>query len=109
MPGSASKSRDESFVETAASLLRLEGEKIEVIPNAKAGKAKLISDRDLDKLLDRSAEVFTDRGKGWTSGAKDKESNGEKKTGDVAFEVFQAANDQCNDSLAAMMGENPTD
>ncbi|KIJ55252.1 hypothetical protein M422DRAFT_41263 [Sphaerobolus stellatus SS14] len=101
MPGSSARAKDDSFAE-ATSLLKLEGEKIEVVSAAEAGKAKLISDADLDKLLDRRPEVFTGRGQGWTSGAKDGE---ETKNGDVAFEVFQAPNDQCNDSLAAIMGE----
>jgi len=108
MPGSASKSKTETIAEMAASLLKLEGEKIEVVSSSEAGKAKLISDADLDKLLDRRPEVFTDRGQGWTSGEKE----GEKVDGgsgggggDVAFEVFQASVDQCNDSLATMLGE----
>ncbi|KAF8590398.1 hypothetical protein K439DRAFT_1330028, partial [Ramaria rubella] len=103
MPGSTSRAK-ESIAEAAASLLRLEGEKIEVVPSSEAGKAKIISDADLEKLLDRSPEVFAVRGKGWTSGAKAPEGN-QAKTGDVAFEVFQAPVDQCNDGLAAMMGE----
>lgn len=103
MPGSVSKPKAESIAEIAANLLRLEGEKIEVVPNSEAKKAKLISDADLDKLLDRSADVFTDRRQGWTSGQKE----GDKaKSGDVAFEVFHAPADQCNDGLATMMAED---
>jgi ATP-dependent DNA helicase len=103
MPGSASKSKNESIAEIAANLLRLEGEKIEVVPKSEAGKTKLISDAELDKLLDRSPEVFTDRGQGWTSGQK----GGEKaKSGDVAFEVFTAPTDKGNDTLATMLAED---
>jgi ATP-dependent DNA helicase len=101
MPGSTARTKNETIAEIAASLLKLEGEKIEVVPNSEAGKAKLISDADLNKLLDRSPEVFAGRGKGWNSGAKGDQA----ETGDVAFEVFQPPADQCNDSLAAMMGE----
>jgi ATP-dependent DNA helicase len=105
MPGSTSRSKGESMAETAASLLKLEGEKIEVVPSSEAGKAKIISDSDLEKLLDRSPEVFAGRGKGWTSGAKDVEGGRQPKAGDVAFEVFEAPADECNDGLAAVMGE----
>ena len=104
MPGSTSRGKGESFAETAASLLKLEGEKIEVVPSSEVGKAKIISDSDLEKLLDRSSEVFAGRGKGWTSGARAVKGRAHD-TGDVAFEVFQAPVDQCNDGLAAMMGE----
>jgi ATP-dependent DNA helicase len=105
MPGSTARGKGESIGETAASLLKLEGEKIEVVPSSEVGKAKIISDSDLEKLLDRSPEVFAGRGKGWTSGTKAAEGGRQPVTGDVAFEVFQAPVDQCNDSLAAMMGE----
>ncbi|KAF8515181.1 SNF2 family N-terminal domain-containing protein [Gautieria morchelliformis] len=103
MPGS--RGNVESIGETAASLLRIEGEKIEVVPSSEVGKTKVISDSDLEKLLDRSPEVFAGRGKGWTSGTKVAEGGRQPVAGDVAFEVFQAPVNQCNDSLAAMMGE----
>jgi len=53
----------------AAALLRLEGEKIEVVPDTKEGKQGVLSDADLDVLLDRRPEVFVERQKGWISGA----------------------------------------
>lgn len=104
MPGSTTRGKGETIAEIAASLLKLEGEKIEVVPSSEAGKAKIISDSDLEKLLDRSPEVFAGRGKGWTSGAKTVGQE-QPESGDVAFEVFQAPVDQCNDGLAAIMGE----
>lgn len=103
MPGSNQRSKVESISETAAALLKLEGEQIEVIPHSEAGKAKVISDADLERLLDRSPEVFVDRGKGWHSGHKGETGEGAR---DVAFEVFEAPADQGNDTLAAMMGED---
>lgn len=106
MPGSTSRNKGESIAEIAASLLKLEGERIEVVPNSEVGKAKIISDSDLEKLLDRSPEVFAGRGKGWTSGAKIVEGGQQPKMADVAFEVFEAPADECNDGLAAVMGEN---
>lgn len=59
------KSRAETMAEMAAALLRLEGEHIRI---AQAGQS-VISDKDMDALLDRRPEVFKDRGKGWTSDA----------------------------------------
>lgn len=104
MPGSTSRAKGETVAEQAASLLKLEGEQIEVIPSS-AGKAHIISDVDLDKLLDRSPEVFTGRGKGWTSGVKAGGEKGQVEKADVAFEVFEAPVNHCNDTLAAMLGE----
>lgn len=51
-------------------LHRLEGEKIQVVSSTEAGKASVISDEDLDTLLDRRPEVFADRQKGWTSAGR---------------------------------------
>ena len=60
----------------------------------------MISDEDLDMLLDRSPEVFVKRGKGWTS-AEEKKEVGEK----AAFAVYEAPVHEGNDALADMMGE----
>jgi ATP-dependent DNA helicase len=94
------------MAEMAASLLRLEGEKIDVVPNTKAGKANVLSDKDLEVLLDRSPEVFVDRGQGWTSGKTvegRQDTNGMNKT---AFAVFEAPVDEGNDVLAKLLGED---
>ena len=61
----------ENLAELAATLLKLEGEKINVVPNTEAGKTNILSDKDLNVLLDRSPEVFADRVKGWTSADAD--------------------------------------
>jgi ATP-dependent DNA helicase len=46
----------------AAVLLRLEGEQIDVLPTTtQAGDEGILSDADLEALLDRSAEVFAGR------------------------------------------------
>lgn len=107
MPAAAAtRAKPETMAEMAASLLKLEGEKIDVVPNTAAGKANVLSDRDLEVLLDRSPEVFTDRGKGWTS-EKSAESgqttSGERKT---AFAVFEGPVDEGNDALAKLLGED---
>ncbi|KAI0044579.1 hypothetical protein FA95DRAFT_1496832 [Auriscalpium vulgare] len=119
MPAGGSKAgKQETMAEMAASLLALEGEKIEVVPNTEAGKKSVISDSDLDVLLDRSPEVFEDRGVGWTSqtaqaeaaGAprkKGKKVRGAGGDGDGgAFEVYEAPADEGNDALARMLGED---
>jgi len=97
MPAGAAKASNskQSAAELAAALLQLEGEKIEVVPNTVEGKRNVISDMELEMLLDRSPEVFSGRGEGWAS----KERN-------AAFEVFQAPKDEGNDALAKMLGED---
>ncbi|KAF9530771.1 SNF2 family N-terminal domain-containing protein [Crepidotus variabilis] len=97
---SSSTTRKESMAEMAASLLKLEGEKIEVVPNTKEGKKGVLSDEDLDLLLDRSPEIFEERGDGW---AKDAGATWPKMldsgetpaklthcTGKAVFAVYQA-------------------
>lgn len=90
--------KGETMAEIAASLLKLEGEQIDVIASGadssstERGK-RVLSDGDLDALLDRSAEVFAERGSGWTGGAKEN------------FAVFQAPVDTGNGALANMLGE----
>lgn len=103
MPASASRGKPETMAEMAASLLKLEGEQINVVPSTKAGRAGVLSDEDLDVLLDRSAEVFTDRGKGWTRAEGELRSNGAAK---MAFAVFEGPVDEGNDALAKIMGED---
>lgn len=106
MPTAAAKQsgKSETMAEMAASLLRLEGEKIDVVPNTNEGKANVLTDADLNSLLDRSPEVFTDRGKGWTSSGVDAaELESGKK---AAFAVYEAPADEGNDALAMMLGED---
>lgn len=112
MPAAAAgRTKAETMAEKAASLLRLEGEKIEVVPNTSEGKANVLSDADLDMLLDRRPEVFADRGKGWTSAGDvpdkavvdgDVEGRGRK----TAFAVYEAPVNEGNDALAKMLGED---
>ena len=100
----AGRSKPETMAEMAVSLLKLEGEKIEVVPNTAAGKAGVISDADLEMLLDRRPEVFVDRGKGWTSGVEVKKAGKAEKP--AAFAVYEAPVQEGNDALAHMMGED---
>ncbi|CAE6465298.1 unnamed protein product [Rhizoctonia solani] len=83
------KSRNENLVNMANEMLQLEGEKINLVNQGD----KIISDADLDTLLDRRPEVFTQRNKGWTG----------KNEG--AFEVYEAEKDEGNDGLARMVGD----
>ena len=107
----------------AANLLRLEGEKIEVVSDTKEGKAGVLSDKDLEVLLDRSPEVFADRGKGWSSSSAAVTESADaagstKASGDLtsrgkerraAFAVYEAPADEGNDALAKMFGEDGGD
>lgn len=94
----------ESLAELAASLLRIEGEKIDVVSNAEAGHTEVISDSDLNMLLDRSPEVFEGRTKGWTSsGAGARDNIGEEKPKTAAFEVFEM--NAGNGALDSMMND----
>ena len=87
----------------AAALLRLEGEKIQVVPNTEAGRARVISDEALDTLLDRRPEVFADRGKGWKS-SEDAEAPAEGAKTKTAFAVYEAPVDAQNNMLGMMDG-----
>jgi ATP-dependent DNA helicase len=108
------------MAEMAAELLELEGEHIEV-----ASKRGVISDAELEMLLDRRKEVFEGRGVGWKSGASVKNGDSGGVMGHAAaaapaagtvpgrgkvdrglFEVYQAPKDEGNDALAHMLGED---
>ncbi|KZT01956.1 uncharacterized protein LAESUDRAFT_738942 [Laetiporus sulphureus 93-53] len=100
----ASRSRPERIAEMAAALLELEGEQIRVVPDNAAGKASVISDRELDMLLDRSPEVFSGRGKGWTSAEKVDADGAKAGTAEkAAFAVYEAPVDETGDVLAGML------
>ena len=105
----------------AAQLLELEGEHIEVVQSNAAGKRSVISDAELDMLLDRRKEVFEGRGVGWKSGAAaaakgrtNAGANGGVETprrrragaDGGLFEVYEAPVDEGNDALAHMLGED---
>ncbi|KAG1769134.1 SNF2 family N-terminal domain-containing protein [Suillus placidus] len=98
--GAPTKSNPQSMKELAADLLKLEGEQIDVVTNTSAeGKKRVLSDEDLDMLLDRSGAVFTDRKKGW----KSEESGAGKR---AAFAVYEAPVHEGNDLVAKIMGED---
>ncbi len=92
----------------AADLLRLESEKIDVVPDNEEGKHQVLSDRHLDLLLDRSPEVFESRGLGWTSHKTDEDViDGDRdQTQEAAFAVYERPADQGNDALASMMADD---
>ncbi|KAI0084539.1 SNF2 family N-terminal domain-containing protein [Irpex rosettiformis] len=101
----ALKTKAETQAEMAAELLSLETEQIKI---ALEGQS-VIGRAEMEALLDRSPEVFSGRGKGWTS----KEVMGEKikeKEGQAAFAVYDAPVDEGSNALAGMMGEpEPSD
>lgn len=124
-PGAAAvANKKESMAERAAALLRLEGEKIEVVSDTKEGKASVLSDSDLDMLLDRSPEVFAGRGVGWTSSstnaipspssaqkirASGTDSPAKDRAKRAAFAVYQAPVDEGSEALAKMFGGDDED
>ncbi|KAG2090129.1 SNF2 family N-terminal domain-containing protein [Suillus discolor] len=101
LPGQgAPKSNPQSMTELAADLLKLEGEQMDVVTNTSVeGKKRVLSDEDLNMLLDRSGAVFTDRKKGW----KSEESGAGKR---AAFAVYEAPVHEGNDLVAKIMGED---
>lgn len=110
MPAAAASTKRETIAEMAASLLKLEGEKIEVVPNTKEGKRGVLSDEDLDILLDRSPEVFAERVEGWSSRSAGKREVHHVDEGKkAAFAVYEAPVEEGNDALATMMGEDVDD
>ncbi|KAH9968395.1 hypothetical protein BJV74DRAFT_990676 [Russula compacta] len=113
----ASEAR-QTIAEMAAPLLELEGEHIEVMQSTAAGKRSVISDTELDMLLDPRKQVFEDCGVGWTSGAASKDAMGDginartgmTRAGHVdadngLYEVYEAPVYVGNDELAHMPGE----
>ena len=111
----------QTIAEMAAQLFELEGEHIEVVSSTAAGKRGIISDAELDMLLDRRKEVFEGRGVGWKSGrsvataTKSAErtaaipelgGGGGADVDGGLFEVYEAPADEGNDALAHMLGED---
>jgi ATP-dependent DNA helicase len=109
--GANGTTKKETMAEMAASLLRLEGEKIEVVPETKEGKRAVLSDEDLEMLLDRSPEVFDERGEGWMSSRGGKATIMEEMNGSrldhgsigggrkAAFAVYQGRADEGKEAL----------
>lgn len=106
-PTSLKGAGNESLADLAAALMKLEGEKIEVVPNTKEGKTNVLSDADLDVLLDRSPEVFEEKGETKRSSSSSKSATMErtKKGGAAAFEVYVPTKHSGNDALARMMDD----
>jgi ATP-dependent DNA helicase len=121
-------SKEKEDTSLADDVLRLDTEHITVVPNTAEGRKEVISDRDLDLMLDRNEEVFKERGVGWASKAvlagsvaadakMDKDMNrggvksgrtvagGEDGKERVAFEVFEAQTEGTNAGLTKMFGE----
>lgn len=82
----------------AAELLKLDGEKINIVQEASADTG-VISPAALAALLDRSPEVFTERQMGWTSSGSEGDSSGKRPT----FEVFQGMKNMDGDVLSTLL------
>src|SRR6266576_3892209 len=97
-----------TLAEMAAALLKLEADKIEVVPPPAEGdetRYQVLSNEELNMLLDRSPEVFVERRRGWTNVGEqmrmemEKEAEGEGEEVEravgvdgkkAAFSVFEA-------------------
>ena len=100
-----------------AQLVVLEGNHIEVVQSTAAGASerRVISDAELDMMVDRRKEVFERRGVGWKSGAAGKDAKGDginsTRAGTTCdwrglFEMYEAPAAEGNDALAHMLGED---
>lgn len=83
-----STDKQESMQEMARSLLALEGEKVQVAEE----NDEIISDGQLEMLLDRSSATYEGRKMGWSDG-------------NDAFEVTETAADGANEDLAKLMND----
>lgn len=97
--------KQQTMAQIAADLLRLEGEQIKVVPKGETGKkAVLLSDQELEMLLNRDLDEMANRGKGWNSTGVDLEENDTKAT--AAFAVFNGPTEQDGtDVMSRLMGE----
>ncbi|KZT30225.1 hypothetical protein NEOLEDRAFT_1084033 [Neolentinus lepideus HHB14362 ss-1] len=92
--GAATKSST-SLAELAVNMLEIEGSHVNIANPSFA--ATVISDEDLDMLLDRSPEVFEQRASGWNS--KEGKQQGAK------FAVYSGSVEGGSEVLAGMLGE----
>ena len=93
------------MAQIAADLLRLEGEQIKVVPKGETGKKVVIlSDEELEMLLDRSVDEMANRGQGWNSAGVNLEESDTKAS--AAFAVFNGpTEDDGSDVMSRLMGE----
>ncbi|KIY73107.1 hypothetical protein CYLTODRAFT_440164 [Cylindrobasidium torrendii FP15055 ss-10] len=92
------RGKPSNISDLAADLLRLDGEKINIVQETSAD-AGVISPAALAALLDRSPEVFTERQMGWTSCKSEGDSSGKRPT----FEVFRGMKNMDGDVLASLL------
>jgi len=97
--------KQQTMAQIAADLLRLEGEQIKVVPKGEAGKKTvLLSDQELEMLLNRNLDEMANRGKGWNSAGVDLEESDTKAT--ATFAVFNGPTEQDgSDAMSRLMGE----
>lgn len=93
------------MAQIAADLLRLEGEQIKVVPKGDAGKKTLLlSDEELEMLLNRNLDEMANRGQGWNSAGLNLDERNPKAT--AAFAVFNGPTEQDgSDVMSRLMGE----
>ncbi|CAO1627411.1 unnamed protein product [Sympodiomycopsis kandeliae] len=86
-----------SMAEVAKNILALESEKIQLASESD----EIISDSQLEVLLDRSPETYASRQIGWNAHHGDGDQKGEN----VGFEVTETNVDGANEDLAKLMGD----
>lgn len=98
--------KQQTMAQIAADLLRLEGEQIKVVPKGEAGKKTiLLSDEELEMLLDRNLDEMANRGKGWNSAGVNLRESDTKTS--ATFAVFSGPTEQDgSDVMSKLMGES---
>ena len=98
--------KQQTMAQIAADLLRLEGEQIKVVPKGEAGKKTvLLSDEELEMLLDRNTDEMANRGHGWNSAGINPEESSTKAS--AAFAVFNGPTEHDgSDVMSRLMGES---
>lgn len=97
--------KQQTMAQVAADLLRLEGEQIKVVPKGETGKKTvLLSDEELEMLLDRNLNEMANREQGWNSAGVNLEESNTKAA--AAFAVFNGPTGQDgSDVMSRLMGE----
>ncbi|SNX86342.1 related to proliferation associated SNF2-like protein [Melanopsichium pennsylvanicum] len=101
----AKKKKEDELNDITNQLLALESEQITLV---KDENDQIISDNDLDLLLDRSKEAY-ERKLGWVSNnhGDDPRKPGRKtKVGRSAFEVTETKTDEANEEIAKLLAGN---
>ncbi|SPO39086.1 related to proliferation associated SNF2-like protein [Pseudozyma flocculosa] len=94
--GGVKRKKEDEMAEMASNLLKLEGEQVQL-----AGEDdEIISQANLEKLLDRSPAAY-ERRTGWVTSRSGGE--GDEAGGQAAFEVTETVVDEANEEIAKLL------